>query len=144
MIMVTAQATEAIEQSYRFADRFGFEALVAIVLLLGGGYLAKAFLEHWKATTTGLAEAQKEYLATQAVTGKELAQATRQIEHHLSTQNAENVHRNAEIDRMGRKVHSIHSGIQSILEACASELECEKQQIAKQLRSIADRLNHDN
>jgi hypothetical protein len=51
--------------------------------------------------------------------------------------------RNAEIDRMGRKVNSIHQGIQGILEACANELECEKPQIAKQLRSIGDRLAHD-
>jgi hypothetical protein len=140
MLIVTGQATEAIEQSYRFADRFGFEALVAIVLLLGVGYLAKAFLEHWKTTTTDLANAQKDYMKMQADNGRELTTATRAIEQHMVTQNTEGVHRNAELDRMGRKVNSLHRGVESIIAACADELECEKPNVARRLRVIGDEL----
>lgn len=149
-----AQATEALEQSYKFADRFGFDAMVAVVLLIGGGYFLKNFLEYYKNTTSDLASAQKTAWQQQVDNGKESLALTRQLSECVTSQTASTkaieqtiialtnntAERHRSIERIVRHADATHQALRRGFQAAATSLECSDPVISKELQSIADQL----
>ncbi len=154
MSPLIAQTAEGLEAGYKFADRFGFDALVAVVLLIGGGYFLKNFLEYYKNTTSDLATAQKNAWMQQVDNGKESLALTRQLSECVTSQTASTKaieqtiialtkntdERHRAIERLVRHSDATHQALRRGFQAAANGLECTDPVISKELQSIADQL----
>ena len=154
MTFVVAQATEAIQEGAKFADRFGFEALFAVLLLIGAGWLSREALSHWKVTTNRLATSQELTWQQQCKISEENLLLTRENQKLFScltdstaamerTLAALSKNSNDRSDSMA-VVHShttqLHSAIRAALLAFQQKLQESDPHIAKELSRIAEEM----
>lgn len=151
MNYVIGQAAEVIEEGNKFADRFGFEALVAILLLIGVGWLAREALMHWKSTTERLAASQEitwqqqikiseENLTLSRETQKMfgcLTESTAAMEKTLAALSKTGTDRTESIAVVHSKTNQVHFAIQNALVAFSKKLSDSDPHVAKELERIA-------
>jgi len=152
MFALIGQTAETLETGYKFADRFGFEALVAIVLLIGGGYLALKFIDVYKATSDRLATASESAYSQHVEIAKEsltlskqvqecitcLTASTTAIESAIRVMTESSADRQKSLDAVENYTEKIHKAGTQTLRLMAQMLECTEPMIAKEMLRIAE------